>query len=94
MDASLDQALADRGVPYRRGEVIVAVDGQARRDGRRGDRRARIGLPDHAKPCRPHGAAGGYHQGLGARHDVGSDEPVPAQRHGGGRRRERLVATR
>ena len=26
VDASLDQALADRGVPYRRGEVIVAVD--------------------------------------------------------------------
>jgi len=28
VDAALDDALADRGVPYRRGEVLVAVDGE------------------------------------------------------------------
>ena len=28
VDRALDDALADRGVPYRRGEVLVAVDGE------------------------------------------------------------------
>ena len=28
VDSALDDALADRGVPYRRGEVLVAVDGE------------------------------------------------------------------
>lgn len=84
VDSALDDALSDRGVPYRRGEVLLAVDSEhaatlAEVIGESGldcqivrNRAALMVLP------------GGCHEGHWAGRGADRDEPLAAQ-HGRGR---------
>ena len=94
VDRVLDDALAERGVPFRRGEVLLAID--VEHAATVVDVIGILGLDcrDRAKPRRRDGAARGRHEGHWAGHGTHRNESLATQ-HGRGRgRRERPVAVR